>query len=196
MILVGSFTPSRLGRPSIAVERERLRRAGWRVRFGRGGRNGQGVDPAIDRGRRISRQDIGQQCMVARVETLPMSPMMPAQKFAAKANVNAELVLAALNGMGRDALAGVGVLPALGLQPANQLIAEGIEMAMMALMLVRDSSPPADHGLRGLHVLLESPDKAFVDEAVRSAVQQSATGPGTRRVVHAHRQRSGSWHCP
>ena len=102
--------------------------------------------------------------------------MMLAQEFAEKAKVNAEFVLAALRGMGRGALAGAGVLPALGLQPANQLIAEGIELAMKALMLARGSTPPPDHRLRCLYALLDGPDKAFVDETVRSAVQESATG--------------------
>ena len=106
-----------------------------------------------------------------------MSTTMLAQEFAAKAKVNAEFVLTALKGMGRDALGGVGVLPALGLQPGNQLIAEGIELALKALMLARGSVPPADHSLRALYAVLDDADKVFVDEAVRSAIDQSAAGP-------------------
>ena len=101
---------------------------------------------------------------------------MLAQEFAGKAKVNAEFVLAALKGMGRDVLGGVGVLPALGLQPANQLIAEGIELALKALLLARGSTPPAHHRLRCLYALLDDADRSFVDEAVRHAVDESATG--------------------
>ena len=105
-----------------------------------------------------------------------MSTTMLAQEFAGKAKVNAEFVLAALKGMGGDALGGVGVLPALGLQPANQLIAEGIELAFKALLLARGSTPPAHHRLRCLYALLDDADRSFVDEAVRHAVDESATG--------------------
>ena len=99
-----------------------------------------------------------------------------AQEFAEKAKVNAEFVLATLRGLGRDALVGGGIVPAMGLHPANQLIAEDIELAIKAHMLARGSTPPADHRLRCLYVLLDDADKMFVDEIVRGAVHQSATG--------------------
>ena len=112
-----------------------------------------------------------------------MSTMMLARDFAEKAKVNAEFVLAALKGLPRDALRGGGIVPNLGLHPANQLIAEGIELAMKALILARaQSSPPAriaHHRLRCLYALIDKTkaDKSFVDETVRSAVHRSATGP-------------------
>ena len=55
-----------------------------------------------------------------------MSTLLLAREFAEKAKVNAEFVLAALRGLGRDALVGGGMVPALGLHPATQLIAKGI----------------------------------------------------------------------
>ena len=106
-----------------------------------------------------------------------MSTLMLALEFAEKAKVNAEFVLAALRGLGRDALVGGGMVPALGLHPANQLIAEGIELAIKAFMLARGCTPPTDHRLQFLYALLEDNDKTFVDETVRSAVDRSATGP-------------------
>ena len=102
--------------------------------------------------------------------------MLLAQEFAQKAKVNAEFVLAALKQSGRDVIGGGGMVPTLGLQPANQLVAEGIELAMKALMLARGSMPPAQHRLRCLYGSLEDADRRLVDEAVRSAVYQSATG--------------------
>ena len=102
---------------------------------------------------------------------------MLAQEFAEKAKVNAEFVLAALGGLGRDALVGGGMVPALGLHPANQLIAEGIELAIKAFTLARGSTPAPDHRLRCLYALLDEDDKTFVDETVRSAVDESATSP-------------------
>ena len=71
---------------------------------------------------------------------------------------------------------------------ANQLIAEGIELAMKALMLARGSTPPAHHSLRALCSVLDDTDKVFVDETVRNAIDQSATGPvpfGLPNVVSA-----------
>ena len=112
-----------------------------------------------------------------------MSTMMLAQTFAEKAKVNAEFVLAALKGLPRDVLRGDGIVPNLSFYPANQLIAEGIELAMKALILARaQSSPPdhiAHHRLRSLYALIDKTkaDKSFVDETVRSAVHRSSTGP-------------------
>ena len=120
--------------------------------------------------------------------TPTMSPLILAQEFAEKSRVNAEFVLAALRGLGRDALVGGGLVPALGLHPANQLIAEGIELAIKALILARGPTPPADHRLRCLYALLDDIDKTFVEETVRSAVIQSATGSvpfGLPNVVSA-----------
>lgn len=114
--------------------------------------------------------------------------LMLAREFAETAMDNAEFALAAFRGLRRDVLVVRGTVPALGLHPANQLIAEGIELAIKAFMLARGSTPPPDHRLRCLYALLADADKMFVDETVRSAVGQSATGPvpfGLPNVVSA-----------
>ena len=60
-----------------------------------------------------------------------------AYEFAQKALVNVEFVVAAIPGMGRDALTPRGSIPTLGLQPAMQLTMEGIELLLKALVLAR-----------------------------------------------------------
>ena len=101
---------------------------------------------------------------------------MLAQEFAGKAKVNAQFALAAVRGLGREALSGAGMVPTLGLQPANQLVVEGLELALKTFLLARGATPPAHHALARLYELLDSADRAHVDETVRSAVEESASG--------------------
>ena len=102
---------------------------------------------------------------------------MLAEEFAAKANANAKFVIAALTNLGPKALMGAGGVPTLGLQIANQLIMEGIELALKAIILARGCRPPSVHRLVCLYGKLDHVETSFVDEAVQSAVLQSATGP-------------------
>ena len=99
-----------------------------------------------------------------------------AEDFAAKANANAKFVVSALEEMGPKALKGTGGVPTVGLQIANQLIMEGIELALKAMMLARECKPPSTHKLVRLYRTLNDTDRLFVDEAVQEAVLQSATG--------------------
>ena len=106
-----------------------------------------------------------------------MSSVMLARDFSAKARANAEFVLAALEGLGRDALAVVGGVPGLRLQVANQLVMEGIELGLKAFLLAHGSAPKREHRLASLYAKLDAADRSLVDETVRSAVAQSASGP-------------------
>lgn len=96
--------------------------------------------------------------------------------FAQKAKVNSEFVLAAVKGMGRDALAVRGSIPTMGLQPANQLVAEGIELLLKALVLARGGTPAATHNLVALFDSLEGPDKETVKVVADDSIACSATG--------------------
>ena len=99
-----------------------------------------------------------------------------AEDFAAKAKANAKFVVSALQELGPKALKGTGEVPTLGFQIANQLIMEGIELALKAMMLARERKPPSTHKLACLYGKLDDADRSFVDEAVREAVLQTATG--------------------
>ena len=69
-----------------------------------------------------------------------MSRMILAEEFTAKAN--AKFVVAALHVLGPRVFKGAGGVPSLGLQIANQLIMESIELALKAIMLARGCKPP------------------------------------------------------
>ena len=100
-----------------------------------------------------------------------------AYDFAEKAKVNAEFVVAAVKGMGRDALAIRGTIPTMALQPANQLTAEGIELLLKAMALARGGMPPATHDLAILFDSLQDEDKETVETVVHDALACSSTGP-------------------
>ena len=100
-----------------------------------------------------------------------------AYDFAEKASVNAEFVVAAVKGMGRGALAIRGTIPTMGLQPANQLIAEGIELLLKAMVLARGGRPKAMHDLVVLFDSLQEEDKGTVETVVHDALARSSTGP-------------------
>ena len=53
---------------------------------------------------------------------------------------------------------------------------EGIELALKAMMLARERKPPSTHKLACIYGKLDDADRSFVDEAVREAVLQTATG--------------------
>lgn len=105
-----------------------------------------------------------------------MSGTMLAEEFAAKANANARFVVAALKALGPEGFKGAGGVPSLGLQIANQLIVEGLELALKATMLTRGGRPPPKHELEHLYSELDAADKSLVDKVVREAVLESATG--------------------
>ena len=65
-----------------------------------------------------------------------MSMLMLAREFAETAMDNAEFALAAFRGLRRDVLVVRGTVPALGLHPANQLIAEGRGVAVTVEIFV------------------------------------------------------------
>ena len=111
-----------------------------------------------------------------------MSHLQLAYVFSQKAQVNSEFTLAALEGMGRSAIESRGIpvlgfFPTLGLQTANQLIMEGIELLLKALVLMRGNDPTSGHGLRRLFDHLEPSDKNLVEGIVRNAIVESSTGP-------------------
>ena len=102
--------------------------------------------------------------------------------FSQKAKVNAEFTRAALRGMGRSAIENrgvpaIGALPTLGLQTAIQLIMEGIELTLKALVLMRGNSPSPRHRLRQLFDRIEDSDKNLVECIVQNAIAQSSKGP-------------------
>lgn len=86
-------------------------------------------------------------------------------------------MLAALKELGDDDLEGGGTVPTLGLQPAKKLIAEGIELAMKALMLARETTPPAQYRLRCLYGLVLNADWHVGQSAkLRTSFQTTVAG--------------------
>ena len=111
-----------------------------------------------------------------------MSRVQLAYVFSQKARINAEFTLAALKGMGRSSIEYKGILalghfPSLGLQTANQLIMEGVELLLKALVLIQGNDPNSGHDLRRLFDCLEPSDKNLVESIVQNAIKESSTGP-------------------
>lgn len=101
-----------------------------------------------------------------------MSRIGLAEAFAAKAKANAGFVLVAIKELGPKAYKGN-----FGLYIANQLVMEGIELALKAFILSRGNKPTGRHILTLLYRELDDADRSLVDETVRNAVLKSATGP-------------------
>ncbi len=93
------------------------------------------------------------------------------KSLAEKGRVNAEFVLAAILGLDVEKPA------IILLQPAYQLAVEGLELVLKAMMLKQGADPHPTHQLETLYEQLTQADKSVVDDAVRSAIDESATGP-------------------
>ena len=95
--------------------------------------------------------------------------------FVAKAKINAEFVLAAIGGMTKRNES--PPIPwTLALQPANQLIVEGLELLLKALLMKRGKTPPREHKLKRIYMRLSQVDKSLVNDVVCDAIARSATG--------------------
>ena len=95
--------------------------------------------------------------------------------FAVKARINATFVLAAIRGLNSpEGLLGDDRI--LAFQPANQLIVEGLELLLKAMLLKRDKTPPRTHKLKRIYTQLPPSDGSVVDAVVRDAIERSATG--------------------
>ena len=97
-----------------------------------------------------------------------------AETFADKARINANFALAAIRGGGPSE----EDLPSriLAYQPANQLIVEGLELLLKAMLLRDDIEPPREHKLSVLYAKLPPSDKTVVDAVVHEGIAQSSTG--------------------
>ena len=96
--------------------------------------------------------------------------------FATKAKINAHFVLAAIRGF----LSSTKGIPwykrILAFQPANQLIVEGLELVLKAMLLKRGKNPPRKHELKLIYTQLPPSDRSVVDDVVCDAIERSATG--------------------
>ena len=98
--------------------------------------------------------------------------MAVAEDFAAKARTNAKFVLAAIPGI--SDLGGTSGI--IAFQPAYQLSVEALELLLKALLARRRITPPSIHPLSALYGKLRPDNKQLVDQAVREAIDESATG--------------------
>ena len=64
----------------------------------------------------------------------------------------------------------------IAFQPAYQLSIEGLELLLKALLAKQGMTPPLKHPLSSLYKRLLPSNKAVVDQAVREAINESATG--------------------
>ena len=94
------------------------------------------------------------------------------EDFATKARINAKFVLAAIPGISDID----GMSRIIAFQPAYQLSVEGLELLLKALLAQPDKTPPTTHRLSCLYNKLLPCNKAVVDQAVREAINESATG--------------------
>ena len=90
-----------------------------------------------------------------------------ARDFGSKAQANANFVLAALGGL---RFIEVTVLSPFGLLPANQLVAEGLELVLKACALSQGVKPETKHRLKYLYERLDASDQRIVDTTVKSAI--------------------------
>ena len=97
-----------------------------------------------------------------------------AETFADKARINANFALAAIGGGGPSE----EDLPSriVAYQPANQLIVEGLELLLKAMLLKQGTEPLLDHRLSVLYGELPASDKIVVDAVVHEAIVESSTG--------------------
>ena len=95
------------------------------------------------------------------------------EEFATKSRLNAKFVLAAIPGIAEID----GMSRIIAFQPAYQLIIEGLELLLKALLAQQGLKPPLQHPLSLLYKRLLPCNKAVVDQAVREAINESATGP-------------------
>ena len=94
------------------------------------------------------------------------------EDFATKARINTKFVLAAIPGISDlDGMSGI-----IAFQPAYQLSVEGLELLLKALLAQQGTTPPSIHPLSSLYKRLLPVNKAVVDQAVREAINESATG--------------------
>ena len=94
------------------------------------------------------------------------------EDFATKARINTKFVLAAIPGISDiDGMSGI-----IAFQPAYQLSIEGLELLLKALLAKQGMTPPPKHPLSSLYKRLLPSNKAVVDQAVREAINESATG--------------------
>ena len=95
------------------------------------------------------------------------------EDFATKARINAKFVLAAIPGISNiDGMSSI-----IAFQPAYQLSVEGLELLLKALLAQQQGmNPPTIHPLSFLYNKLRPCNKAVVDQAVREAINESATG--------------------
>ena len=94
------------------------------------------------------------------------------EDFAAKARINAKFVLAAIPEVSKiDDMYGI-----IALQPAYQLIIEGLELLLKALLAEQGITPPSIHPLSSLYNSLSRCNKAVVEQTVRHAITETATG--------------------
>ena len=94
------------------------------------------------------------------------------EDFATKARINAKFVLAAIPGISDID----GMSRIIAFQPAYQLSIEGLELLLKALLEQQDTTPPSIHPLSSLYTKLSPCNKVVVDQAVREAINESATG--------------------
>ncbi len=100
------------------------------------------------------------------------SAVATTEDFATKARINAKFVLAAIPGIADiDGMSGI-----IAFQPAYQLCVEGLELLLKAPLAQQGMTPPPIHPLSSLYKKLLPCNKAVVDQAVREAIDQSATG--------------------
>ena len=95
-----------------------------------------------------------------------------AEDFAAKARINAKFVLAAIPAISRIG----GITGIMAFQPAYQLCIEALELLLKALLAQQGMTPPSIHPLSSLYGELLPCKRAVVDQAVRDAIEESATG--------------------
>lgn len=97
-----------------------------------------------------------------------------AETFADKARINANFALAAIRGGGPSK----EDLPSriVAYQPANQLIVEGLELLLKAMLLKQGTKPSLEHRLSVLYAELPASDKTVVGTVVHEAIAESSTG--------------------
>ena len=97
-----------------------------------------------------------------------------AETFADKAKTNANFALAAIRGGGPSEEGPPRRI--LAYQPANQLIVEGLELVLKAMLLRQGIEPSLEHRLSVLYAELPTSDKTAIDAVIHKAIAESSTG--------------------
>ena len=96
--------------------------------------------------------------------------------FANKAKANAVCAVAAVKGTNFPGEHDPAHTRIYLHQSANQLVMEGFELLLKALLIRGNVEPPLTHSLMALHRKLPRPEREMVDAVILECIEESATG--------------------